>query len=130
MCYENRNLNKVLVCTVGDLYAGRQYRTPDGQTMLVTDAGNADSPGLEAICESLGEGQTLVINLRTGEFDKVSNSVKLGKDREGRLYASRFLNGDPNQTDALDGSAGTLPDAPVDPPDVVAADGEVGPFDN
>lgn len=75
MCYENRDLNKVQVCTVGDLKPGDQYRTPDGKTLLVTDT----TPNV-------------VVDIETGATNQADPTTKLGRDRAGRLYASRFLN--------------------------------------
>jgi hypothetical protein len=91
MCLANNfDGNKTLVCQVGDLTNGDQYRTPDepgislGDTMLVLCLPTDD------ISEQ--EGFTKVASLRTGVVIGVSNSIKLGRDRAGRLYASRYLN--------------------------------------
>lgn len=76
------NGNKVQVCTVGDLLPGQRYRDPDGEEYLITD------------------GTYPVVNLRTGEVASTLDwigtgfrkDIKLGTDRAGRLYASRYLN--------------------------------------
>ena len=38
------------------------------------------------------------VNLRTGVVAAVNNDVRLGHDRRGRLYASRYLNPVPSAT--------------------------------
>jgi len=83
MCYdasESFEGNKVLVCQVGDLDAGQRYRTPDGKTLMVL----ANLPE--------DHGSSYVADLDSGEAFTVGNSTKLGRDRAGRLYASRSLN--------------------------------------
>lgn len=77
MC-ANVDGNKVQVCTVGDLTSGSTYRTPEGGDMLVTDR--------------RGAGKVVVVNTATGLTSEVDESIRLGTDRAGRLYASRFLN--------------------------------------
>lgn len=72
--------HKTLVCQVGDLKLGDQYRTPEGETRIMTDG----TTGMD--------GYSLVVCLETGKVHNVNNSIKLGTDRRGRLYASRSLN--------------------------------------
>jgi hypothetical protein len=108
--------NEVHVCDLCDLQPGAQYRTPEGDTMLVT--------------ECLFDGPTdsvQVVNIRTGRIALVAGRTKLGRDRAGRLYASRYLN-PPVEADEEDKTP-TLVDEEVDlgapvqaPPDVTAQD--------
>lgn len=78
MCIDNDG-NKVQVCTVADLKAGEKYRVPDGgERMIVTPPAT--------------DGATRVVDLATGELLGTDPATKLGTDRKGRLYASRFLN--------------------------------------
>lgn len=74
--------NKVQVCTVGDLKPGDQYRTPDGGGVLVIDNENRrpESPMVD------------VVIMNTGVLYAVAKNIRLGRDRAGRLYASRYLN--------------------------------------
>lgn len=80
MCVDNGG-NKVEVCKVGDLKPGQRFRDPDGNEFLIADG-------------------FLIVNVATGAvvstLDWVGNGyrkdVRLGTDRQGRLYASRFLN--------------------------------------
>jgi hypothetical protein len=72
--------NKTLVCQVGDLTPGQQYRTPEGRTLMV----------LSLMADH--DGYTRVADIETGEVFNPSNSTRLGTDRAGRLYASRSLN--------------------------------------
>ena len=74
--------NKTLVCQVGDLTNGDQYRTPEGNTMLVLHDPVHDDE----------DGYRPVACMQNGVILRVSNSIKLGRDRAGRLYASRSLN--------------------------------------
>ena len=78
MCL-SENGHKTLACTVGDLQPGQTYRTPEGQTMLVTD-GPRNLNGVT------------VVNVETGALAFVSLDTRLGHDRRDRLYASRSLN--------------------------------------
>lgn len=71
--------NKVLVCQVGDLKPGMRFRTPDGSEYMITDAETVD-------------GLTGVVKLANGQLDIERSDLKLGRDRRGRLYASRYLN--------------------------------------
>lgn len=75
--------NKVLVCQVGDLMAGQRFRTPEAVEYMVLS--------LPADFDS----HTRVANIMTGTVANINNSVKLGRDRQGRLYASRYLNQQP-----------------------------------
>jgi hypothetical protein len=70
--------HKELVCTVGDLRPGDRYRTPDGGERLLVSPPAADV--------------TRVVDLVTGELLNADPATKLGRDRVGRLYASRSLN--------------------------------------
>jgi hypothetical protein len=74
--------NKLQVCTVGDLRPGEQYRTPDGNTQMVLNLA-ADRDGFVRVADT------------QGQVTSVANSIKLGTDRQGRLYASRYLNPQP-----------------------------------
>jgi hypothetical protein len=96
MCYDSADDfdgNKVLVCQVGDLKPGDRYRTPDepgvslGVSLMVLD--------LPAV-----EGFSMVTDTN-GRVSSVPNSTKLGRDRCGRLYASRYLNPTDATPDAL-----------------------------
>lgn len=83
MCLDTSNNfdgNKVVVCQVGDLKPGQQYRMPEGETRIMTD-GDAGM-----------DGYSLTVCLETGKVHNTNNSIKLGTDRRGRLYASRSLN--------------------------------------
>ncbi len=84
MCESSTIGNKVLVCDVGDLRPGQQYRTPS--------IGGA--PGEDIlVCESLNnEDTTTTVCIRTGTITMVPSATHLGRDRCGRLYASRYLN--------------------------------------
>jgi hypothetical protein len=109
--------NEVHVCDLCDLQPGAQYRTPEGDTLLVT--------------ECLFDGPTdsvQVVNIRTGRIALVAGRTKLGRDRAGRLYASRYLN--PVEADVEDNTL-TLVDEEVDlgvpvqaPRDAAAQDGD------
>lgn len=82
MCEATYDGNKTLVCQLGDLTNGDQYRTPYGDTMLV-------------LCDpvhDVEDGYVRVASIKTGVIIGVSTSIKLGRDRAGRLYASRSLN--------------------------------------
>lgn len=79
MCLEFTG-NKTLVCQVGDLKVGQQYRTPEGTTRIMTD-GTTNLDGV-----------SLMVEIETGKVFNVDNSTKLGTDRAGRMYASRSLN--------------------------------------
>ena len=78
MCMEFTG-NKVHVTDVGNLAPGEKYRTPEGDTLMVCATPN-------------NEVSTTVANLRTGEISTAPSATKLGRDRAGRLYASRSLN--------------------------------------
>lgn len=85
MCYNTDaqfDGNKVLERQVGDLATGDKYRTPDGRTMLMLGGPNITDK----------DGYSLAADTQTGLVEFVSNSINLGRDREGRLYASRSLN--------------------------------------
>lgn len=84
MCYSLKDANRVRECDLGDCAPGTQYRTPEGDSVLVCDTLN-------------NETHTTTVNLRTGLISMVPSTVKLGRDRSGRLYASRFLNPTPEQ---------------------------------
>lgn len=76
MCYDSSETftgNKTLVCTVGDLKPGQQFRTQDGTTILVTNLGWVE----------VETGRAIDVDL---------SNLNLGRDRAGRLYASRSLN--------------------------------------
>jgi len=80
MCLNSSfNGNKVLTCQVGDLVPGNTYRTPDRQTPMVLDL-PADYDGFVRVTNE------------QGQVTSVPTSTKLGHDRAGRLYASRYLN--------------------------------------
>lgn len=82
MCYgrdEQFDGNKTEVCKVGDLVPGQSFRTPDAHTLAVLDL-PCDEPG-----------HSLTTN-ESGVIVKVSDTTRLGRDRAGRLYASRSLN--------------------------------------
>lgn len=105
MCFssahETDHAHKVaLNCQLADLRPGQRYRTPEGDTMMVTDA------------PALYDGVVIVVNLRTGQALPASNSLKLGYDRADRLYAARRLNAPeptPEFTDlSLPGIAGAI----------------------
>jgi hypothetical protein len=68
--------NKVEVCEVGNLAPGQTYRTPDGLTCMVL----VPVPGKFQVVDALGC------------VSEVPTTTKLGRDRKGRLYASRYLN--------------------------------------
>lgn len=91
------NGNKVQECTLGDLKPGQQYRTPfpNATTMMVTtiDAEETDKP--------VGGKTVMVVDLNTGLLEEEECSLKLGRDRHGRLYASRYLN-DPKPDAVVD----------------------------
>lgn len=72
--------HKIEVCRVSDLAPGDRYRTPDGRELLVTDL---------KFCAA---GFTTVIDVATGIVVDVDGATRLGRDRAGRLYASRSLN--------------------------------------
>lgn len=85
--------NKVQVCTVGELPHGSNYRDPNRNAWLVT------KPTVNA-----NPNTRVVVNLTTGAIEEHPSDLKLGRDRCGRLYASRTLN--PNVYPVL------KPDAP------------------
>lgn len=91
MCIGKHQYARTLVCTVGDLKPGQKYRDPDGQTWLVTDL-----PAEAGYQDTL----TVVVNVETGHTKQVANGIKLGYDREGRLYAGRYLNQQQGHDDA------------------------------
>ena len=72
--------HKVQVCQVGDLQTGQRYRLPAGDEVIVTDLPDGR------------DGYTRVVDLATGRAYSATNSTRLGRDRAGRLYASRSLN--------------------------------------
>ena len=74
--------NKTLVCQVGDLKAGDRYRTPKGDTRLVMDQ----------TARPCADGLVRTVSLFNGMPIDVDPTTKLGRDRAGRLYASRSLN--------------------------------------
>ena len=78
MCMEFTG-NKVHVTDVGNLAPGEKYRTPEGDTLMVC-------------ATPINEVITTVVNLRTGIIVTALSATKLGRDRAGRLYASRSLN--------------------------------------
>ena len=79
MCYDN-GLNKVCEKQVGDLAPGEVFRTPDGKSFMVLSL-PADF-----------DGYTRCVDLANGAVATIPNSVRLGRDRGYRLYASRYLN--------------------------------------
>lgn len=81
MCIGKHQYARVEVCTVGNLKPGQKYRTPERETLMVINLGTR-LPGM-----------TAVVNVETGIVGApVPNTTKLGHDREGRLYAGRYLN--------------------------------------
>lgn len=93
MCFSTDHANRIEVCKLSDLEPGAQYRVPDGDSVLVT--------------ECLFDGPTdsvQTVNIRTGRIAHVRGDTKLGRDRQGRLYASRYLN--PAAKDASDDLGG------------------------
>ena len=86
----NYNGNKVEVCKVGDLKPGDRFRDPDGHDFMVAeghlivrlDNGTVqflpDRPRSRATLDWTGSGYR--------------KDTRLGRDRRGRLYASRYLN--------------------------------------
>src|SRR5687767_5436502 len=72
--------NKVQVCTVGDLKPGDRFRDPEGNEFVVTH-------GLP----NFGDFK-VTVNIDTGATYNATLDLRLGTDRKGRLYASRYLN--------------------------------------
>lgn len=80
MCTEVERLaNRTQVCTVGDLTPGQNFRTQDGGSLMVVDL------------PPTKEDRVYTVNT-DGHVGEVNANIKLGRDRQGRLYASRFLN--------------------------------------
>lgn len=72
--------NRVEVCRIGDLKPGDHFRTPEGRTWLVTAHQQPNSEHQFCAC------------IEDGRMDAIPDGVRLGRDRRGRLYASRYLN--------------------------------------
>lgn len=91
MCFSMPKLTRQVefACTVGDLAPGRVYRDPEGRTYMVTDAGS-------------------VVRLDDGTLQAIDEALRLGYDREGRLYASRRLNAKPPAMTFQRGTDGIL----------------------
>lgn len=87
MCFSMPKLDRPVefACTVADLAPGRLYRDPDGKTFMVTSG----VPG------SSYDGSITVVRLDDGVLIEIRSDLRLGYDREGRLYASRRLNAPP-----------------------------------
>lgn len=103
MCESTFDGNKVEVCTAGDLKPGQQFRTPNGDTILVTDG----SGTLEEVA---------TVNVRTGRLATERADTRLGTDRRGRLYASRYLNRTPRSDATVQDEQVDVSQPPQAPP--------------
>lgn len=108
-----------LVCTVGDLLPGAEYHDPNGETWMVL---NLPRTAEDTIVVNTGNrrggnpntfGNALNNDELKGLVTAVRSNLRLGYDRDGRFYASTFLNGwycEPDEAVDL----GTPPQAPPD----------------
>ena len=77
----NYNGNKVEVCKIGDLKPGDRFRDPDGHDFMVAEGHlivRLDNGTVQSTLDWTGSGYR--------------KDTRLGRDRRGRLYASRYLN--------------------------------------
>ncbi len=82
-----------LECTVGDLQPGQWFHDPNGETWMVTSLlGDFQ----DAVVVNTGNGPTNPFGMQgdelKGRVTPYRADTKLGRDRDGRLYASTALN--------------------------------------
>lgn len=78
------NYRPTTVCQVADLTNGDKYHDPRTNDNFMLVAGQVDD------CD---DGFSMAVSLNTGVVLSVRNDIKLADRGDGRLYASRTLNG-------------------------------------
>ena len=94
MC-ERTGIPPLIACTVGDLIPGYEYHDSNGETWMVTTRSTEDSTTVVNVGNGPYNtfGNAMKGNELKGTLTEVYNSLRLGYDDRGRLYASTALNG-------------------------------------
>ncbi len=84
------------ICTVGELTPGQWFHDPNGETWMVLGDQPRTNDSTMVINTGNGNGKLNPFGMSNdelkGKITPMYNSIRLGTDRDGRLYASTYLN--------------------------------------